>query len=40
METKVEDGFHLAVPNNVYVLLRLLLSRWIDALCMHTAHSG
>ena len=37
METPLEDGFYLAVPNHVDVILRSVLFDWLDAPRVHAA---
>jgi hypothetical protein len=39
METKMEDGVHMAMPNDVHVVLRVLLSGRTDDFHMHTSYS-
>lgn len=38
METALEDGIYMAVPDHVHVVLRLFLSSRADHLCVYAAH--
>ena len=40
METKMEDGVHLAVSGYVYVVLCLFFLGRVDAFCVYTAIKG
>ena len=34
----MEDGVFVAMPDDVHVILRVLLSRRFDRLCVHATH--
>ena len=36
METEMENGFYMAVSDDVFVVLCLLFLGWVDAFCVYT----